>query len=509
MTAAVSLLPPQTGNMLPPPSPQGLSDDERDLAAGLSAKLSVQTVTMEVRNSYYEGTQRLANLGVSIPEQLAGVRTVVDWPRICIDPLVMRQVIDGFRLPGASDVDTEMRAHWHANNLDSEFPLCALDSLVCGPGYMIIGSPDVAGDSPLVTVESPFNMAMMWDPRRRMTTAAYQAYQVEGIYSAVLYLPNVTIYMSRDRYQQWTVDDRDEHGFGEVPVVRFANRQRAANREGRSEISAAIMNTTDSAVRSLLGMEIAREFYSIPHRYGLGLSESDFVGADGTPKTALQMSMNKFLAFERDENGQLPQVGQFQAFDPSVFSKIVDTHAKLMASFTQFPPDYFGLVSTANPASADAIRVAYDGMNRRGLQVQNQNSDPLRRVAGLIWRFANDGQELPADIRRIQPEWVDVETFTPGAAADAMFKQAQMGAVPATSDVVLKKLGWNASDREQLAIDRKVDAGASVLAELANSVTSKLQRVDMSIARTINPAAVKADTPTDPNSNTPPNVGTQ
>jgi hypothetical protein len=79
--------------------------------------------------------------------------------------------------------------------------------------------------------------------------------------------------------------------------VRFPNRQRSSDREGRSEITPAIMATTDSACRTLLGMEIAREFYSIPHRYILGAQESDFMNADGTAKTALQMSMNKFLAF--------------------------------------------------------------------------------------------------------------------------------------------------------------------------------------------------------------------
>jgi predicted pyridoxine 5'-phosphate oxidase superfamily flavin-nucleotide-binding protein len=51
------------------------------------------------------------------------------------------------------------------------------------------------------------------------------------------------------------------------------------------------------------------------------------------------MAMNKFLAIERDEEGNhMPQVGQFQAFDPSVFTKIIDEHAQLMASYTGSRP---------------------------------------------------------------------------------------------------------------------------------------------------------------------------
>jgi hypothetical protein len=279
-----------------------------------------------------------------------------------VDPLVQRSVIDGFRLPGSTEIDDELQQHWQTNNMDAEAPLCFLDALVYGRGYMIVGSPDSPGDSPIVTVESPLNMTINWDPRTRRVTAAYQAYEAEGVYRAVLYLPNQTISMSRDQQTGYTIDDRDQHRFGEVPVVRFSNRARSADREGRSEITPAVMNTTDSACRSLLGMEIAREFYSIPHRYILGASESDYVDAQGQPKTALDMAMDKFLAFERDEQGQAPTVGQFTAFDPSVFAKIIDKHAQLMASYTQFPPEWFGETTPANPTSADAIRSAQDGV---------------------------------------------------------------------------------------------------------------------------------------------------
>lgn len=488
MTAPVSLLPAQTGSTFPAPSIIGLSDDEQRLVTGLSTKLSFQSVSMLIADQYYNGTQRLQNLGISIPAQLQNIRTVVDWPRICVDPLVLRQVVDGFRIPGAptSALGDELWDFWQANNLDAEFPLCALDSLVFGRGYMIVGTPDDPGDAPLITVESPLNMAMMWDPRTRSPRSAYQAYEVDGIYCAALYLPDVTIMMSRDEAGGWGVDSRDQHNLGEVPVVRFANRTRSADREGRSEITPAVMNTTDSVVRTLLGMEIAREFYSVPHRWAMGVAEDGFVDKDGNPKTAIEMTMSKMLAFPRDENGNLPTVGSFAPADPSVFTKIVDEHAQLMSSYTGFPPDYFGLVSKSNPASADAIRVAYDGMNRRAKSVQLQNSDPLEDVKRIAWRIANNGRPVPAEMLKLETEWVDVETFTPGAMSDAMFKQAQMGAVPPSSDVVLKKLGWSHSDREQLDIDRKLDQATQLFAEVANSLQTK-QLTGRGVSKVIDP----------------------
>lgn len=496
MTApGVSLLPQQIGASLPAPSlPDGLSDDEQRLCVGLSTKLSLQSVHMLERIAYYEGTQRLASLGVSIPPQLANVRTVVDWPRVCVDPLIPRAVVDGFRLPGSTDIDSELQEHWQVNDLDAEAPLTWLDSLICGRGYMIVGSSERPGGSPLVTVESPLNLAMSWDPRTRRPTAAYQSYQVEGVFRAVLYLPDQTIAMSRDANGAgaWQVDYRDQHNFGAVPVVRFPNRQRSSNREGASEITPAIMATTDSACRTLLGMEVAREFYSIPHKYILGAAEEDFKNPDGTTKTQLQLAMDKIIAFTRDGEGNIPTVGQFTAYDPSVFTKIIDEHAQLMASYTGYPPSYFGQTSTANPASADAIRVSENGLIRRAEQCQRQWSGPLEDVMRLVWRFANDGADVPDEMWRMETDWEDPATPLLSVLTDSMFKQAQMGAIPPSSDVVLKRLGWSAVERDRLAIDRKSDLGASMLAELATSLQAKDARVDLTVARDINANAVKS-----------------
>lgn len=479
-----SLLPPQLGSFLDPAIPQsGLLDGEDDLISALSTKLAFQTPFMQISQLYYDGLQRVADLGIAIPPQLASVRTVVDWPRICVDPLVMRAVVDGFRLPASKDVDADLQRFWQANSLDSEFSLCAQDSLTLGRGYMIVGAPDSPGDAPIITVESPFNLVMNWDPRSRAVTAAYQAYEAEGIYQAVLYLPDVTVSMSRTESKQWAVDDRDEHRFGEVPVVRFPNRARSSDREGRSEITASIKNTTDSATRTLLGMEIAREFYSVPHRFILGASEDDFVDAEGNQKAAIDMVMSKFAAFERDENGDMPTVGQFQAFDPSVFEKMLEGHAKRMASFTGYPADYFGVTTTANPASADAIRSAQDGLNRRGRQVQNQFSDPLERVMCLAWRFANNGQTAPDAMSQLETDWFPVETPTPSATADAMLKQKQSGFVTSGSRVALKKLNYTDSEIDELLADQKASAADELVSEVASDLEATQLRTLVTVEK--------------------------
>lgn len=189
----------------------------------------------------------------------------------------------------------------------------------------------------------------------------------------------------------------------------------------------------------------------------------------------------------------MPQVGQFAAFNPAVFTQIIDEHAQLMASYTGFPPAYFGINATANPASGDALRASENRMVSRAEQAQRQWTGPLRQVMRLAWRFAHNGEAMPDAIRRLEVDWINPATPTPAATTDSLAKQIQVGMIPATSDVTLAEAGWSAVDRQRLAADRALDPGGSLLAELATSLQAKEARVDTSIAREINPAAVKVN----------------
>lgn len=500
MTGSVSLLPSQSGYTLATPTVPGLTDAEQALVTGLSHKLTLRAEAMRLRWLYYDGLQPLVNLGMSIPEQLAGVRTVVDWPRVCCDPLVMRAEFAGFRMPNATEVDDDLAAHFVANDMASELPLAFLDSLVAGIGYMIVGSPDEPGESPIITVESPLNLATMWDARTRQVTAAFQSYSVDGQQRAALYLPDQTMSMAREQeYGPWKVTDRDQHRLGEVPVVRMPNRSRSSDRDGRSEITAAVMNTTDAAVRALLGMDIAREVYSIPRMAILGASEGNFQRPDGTRRTPLELAMTHIMALERDEEGELPELKQLTAFDPSVFTKIIDEHAQLMASFTGFPPSYFGQTTTANPASADAIRVAMNGIDRRGQQVCRQATAPLRKTGQLVWRFANNGRALTDELKRLETDWMDASTPTPAATTDAITKQVSVGAIPATSDVTLQALGYSPLQRKRLEQDRKLNPSEQLESELTSSTAARRTRAGNALANVLERAAeTAASTPTEP-----------
>jgi hypothetical protein len=257
------------------------------------------------------------------------------------------------------------------------------------------------------------------------------------------------------------------------------NRERLTDRDGRSEISAAWMNTTDAACRTLLGMEINRELYGAPRRYALGVGETDFQNPDGTPVSKLQAYMDMVWLLERDAEGNLPQVGEFRGSDPSPFTKVLEAYREEMALTMGVPPSMMGVHATNNPASADAIRSGYEELTQKSRAKQQAFGEAWENVMRLAL-LVRDGSVDP-EAARLETDWRDPAPSTPAGTSDAITKQITVGAIPPSSDVTLKKLGYSAVERARLQQDRDEDQGQSFLQEVAHSLTAKAARASKNL----------------------------
>lgn len=448
-----------------------LSDDELALVNMLRADMLRDRWALQLRDAYFNGEQLVRDLGISIPPQLKGLHTVIGWPRVGVESLEERLDLEAFRWADGSD-SSDLAEIAQANDLFDESNLAHLDALVYGREYLAVGSGDLDGDSPpLISAESPLDMTLMWDARLRMGTAALRECAADTYIESgpdermlVLYLPDQTVMCLPSESGGWEVVDRDIHQLGVVPVVRMANRQRTADRVGKSEITPEVMSITDAACRRLMGMEVAAEFFGAPQRYILGASESAFQDADGTAKSAWETYIGRVLALERDEDGNVPDVGQFAAHDPTGMTKIIDLYARIMSSQFGLPPHMLGY-TTDNPASADAIRSTEAKLIKR--------SERRIRRFGAAWQQAmrlalwvRDG-EPPEKTRRIETVWRNPATPTVAAQADATVKLVQAGILPADSDVTLEMAGLSEGQRQRVRSDRQRANGRAVLDRLA------------------------------------------
>lgn len=421
-----------------------LSDDEAKWVPRLQRKLESTQHTDLLMDSYYDGEQRLVQLGLAVPPELRKFTTIVNWPALVVDAIEERCDVKSFLRAGSDFADSELRTAWDANNLDSEFPLTFVDMLVYGRGYLSVGTNEEDPENPLIAVESPMEMAVEVDPRTRRVLAALKLYGVDDDhpvpYLATLLLPNTTIWLERPLGGSWVEVDRDNHNLGRVPVVPFLNRRRSGRWEGVSELKAAI-SLTDAAARTLTNLQLAGETHSVPHRYFLGASKSDFVDEEGKPIPVWESYFSAIFATGNKD----ASVGQFAASDLSNFTQTVNHYAQLLAGLYGLPMRYMGQ-NTANPPSADGIRADESRLIKRAERKMSSAGDQLGRTMALWLRFKNG--EWPESGDRIKVEWYDAATPTYASKADAI--QKLTGGKPILSrEGGWDELGWSDARKQR------------------------------------------------------------
>lgn len=450
-----------------------LSPAEVGLIQELQAVARLGKPRLELSEAYYLGEQVVENLRIAIPKELEFIRPSLGWAAQAVDPYVERLHADGIRLPNATDSDSDLSAMLDANSFGALQSLAFTDALSMRAAYWCAGSPVEKGDPPLLTVESPLNVAVLWDLRGTSARAVWMEYRDEvGAIRAALMAPRLTIQLATNDKGEWVIVDRDEHGFDFVPIVRMANRPRTHALDGRSEISTPLRYLIQNACRTMLGLEVSREFYSVPQKVILGATEADFQSADGTTKSAWETYVSVVLALERDEDGNLPELQQVVPYDPATFTKVLDWLASSAGGILAAPAQDLGLYTQGNPASAEAVVAGEARRDRRARKMQHQFGPDLIKVAQMLARFENNGT-LPEKYRRLAIDWSPVEAANPGVTSDAVSKEITAGAIPATSDVTLKRLGYSRIDRVRLAQDRAADDARNMALALAQGLLPK------------------------------------
>lgn len=448
-----------------------LTSDELGLIDGLVKKLGDHQRTNHTKEAYYEGKQRLKDLKISIPPSLKLVDSVVGWAGTAVDVLEERLDFEGYI--GADNLG--LNEIYRENELDLESSLGHKDALIYGTGFVFVGKgrPELGEPETLITIESPKKATALYDLRTRRIAAALLVNGDERgeITQGSLYLPNETIFFAVNE-NIFVELYRDVHNLGRVTVSPLINNPRSGDAHGRSEITRAVRSYTDSAMRTLLGAEVAREFYSAPQRYILGAKEDAFLDADGNPIDAWKAIQGRILAMPYNEDDNvMPQVGQFTANSPAPYFDQIRAYAQLVAAETAIPASYLGF-QTDNPSSADAIRQMEARLVKRAERRQRQFGRTWSEVAKLALLVRDGG--IPAEAANLRPIWRDAATPTRAASADAATKLIASGVLPPDSEVTYNLLGFSDSDKQQLKAEKATLQATNLVANLAAATQNQI-----------------------------------
>ena len=400
---------------------------DSSLLERLESLLEARRGGLERLNEYYEGEQRLRQLGLAIPEELKLFTVVLNWSRVAVDALEQRLDLTGFRMPGTPAADTSLWDVWQYNNMDERAGFAHVDALALGSSFVCVGTNEEERSVPLITVESPVEMVAIRDPRTHRVDAAarfYDAGEAGKSQRATLYLPNETRWLRRESGLWVDEFERDVHNLGAVPVVPFVNRHRATRLrqsvlEGVSEMR-DVIPIADSASRALTNTQLLQETLVAPARGVLGATKGDFVDQDGNPLSAWETYFGAVWAMANKD----AKTFQFDAADMKNIETVVNMYARLASGVTHLPVEYFGL-TTNNPPSAEGYRAGETRLVKTAERKQTAFGNSWESVMRLVIRF-RDG-EWSQDARRMESMWRDAGTPTLGMVADAITKEFAAG----------------------------------------------------------------------------------
>ena len=205
---------------------------------------------------------------------------------------------------------------------------------------------------------------------------------------------------------------------------------------GHSMLTPEVRGIVDKAMRDVLRMEVGAEFFTFPQRYILGAKDDLFSVKDGdegededggdsvpSPIAKFNAYVGSFLAITKDEDGDVPTVGQFAAPTADNFTRVFENDAQRFSGATNVPLAQLGVLSNTY-TSSDALGAANDPLILEVEQINEHNAEALETIAQMMMAVKDD-----VPITRLTDEQ---------CAVQACFKDPSMPTIAARADAWTK-----------------------------------------------------------------------
>lgn len=453
------------------PSIVGLSSDEQDTFANLTAQLESKRYRNQVRSAYMDAKSVVRQLPPAVPPYLRTMGMVLGWPAKAVEALARRARLTGFAIPGADLATFGLDVILDDNRYIAEARLAGLSSLEHSVSWMIASRGDVTRGDPdvLITQQSAMNGTGEWSQRARrlvnfLSVVEYAKHSGQPR-DFNLYLPGETIMVIDGK-----VVDRAKSSLPRLPVEPVVYRPRPGRPFGSSRISRPIMKLTDSAVRSVLRSEGTADFYSAPILALMGPDPSIF---EGNPPLKMLLSSMFAVPDNDDADNQRADIKQFTQASQQPHVDQLEVWAQLFAAEASIPVSSLGIGMTqANPTSAESYLASREDLISEAEDTIDGWSPAHVRTLQNAWMIREGATALPAELRRLEPVWRDPRHESKAAAADWFLKIASVMPWVAETETALEMIGLTETDVVRLRADRvRARASQSIAALTSNADT--------------------------------------
>lgn len=366
----------------------------------LRGKLNKHALRVNLRYKHYDEKYQARDVGIVIPKEIKDkYRAVMGWSTKSVDALADRLVFKGF------DNDIfNVEEIFNLNNPDIFFDSAILSALI-GSCCFIYISKSETGEARLQIIEAS-NATGIIDPITGLLTKGYAVLSRDDLGNPIeeaYFLDNKTEFHKDGKCEAETANPT-----GVPLLVPIMYRPDAVRPFGRSRISRAVMYYQAYAKRTLERADISAEFYSFPQKYLIGTSQ------DAEPMDKFKATIASILEITKDEDGDVPKLGQFQQQSMAPFTEQLKTLASAFAGETGLTLDDLGF-ATDNPSSAEAIKASHETLRTTARKAQRCFGSGFLNV-GYVARCLEDGYPyLRNQFYKTKPTWYPV--FEPDVAA--------------------------------------------------------------------------------------------
>lgn len=447
--------------------------------------------------TYYTMKNSLKDLGISIPKNMLKMNCVVGWCKKAIDANASRAVFDGFVFEGENnkELDTIMSE----NRMHTKISQAIKSSLIHGISAISIMQGNTNEPRVMVRVFSANQFACLWnkDAERIGASIVLSDVDTKGIASKyVAYFDDAVLTMQRVD-KTWSVEI-EPNKMGR-PLMELLVYDPDIDRPlGHSLLTPEILGIVDKAMRDVLRMEVGAEFFTFPQRYVLGASEDLFSTVpegctkcdDGSwrneageevklipnEQARFKAYIGALLSISRDENGDLPQVGQFSASTADNFTRVFENDAQRFSGATNVPLAQLGVLSN-NYTSSDALNASNDPLVLSVEHMTRVYGEALANVGRMILAISEDKtiQELTDKQKSITVSWEDASKPTTSSIADAWTKIASIDNSIIGTRVFYEGLGFTQAQIDRLMSQKENNSAIDALNKLAEQANQKAQ----------------------------------
>lgn len=340
------------------------------------------------------------HMGVTIPPKLRmQYKATLGWGSKAVDSVADRLVFRDFRN------DTfDLNGIFNMNSPDIMFDDAGRSALINSCSFIYI-SEGTDSNIPRLQVISGDNATGVLDPITRLLTEGYAVLSRKpdgNPYEELHFLPGVTIY-----YVDGKVNSFSEHNVDYPLLVPIIHRADATKPFGRSRITPSAIYYQQYAKRTLERSDITAEFYSWPQKYVVGTSQ------ESDPMDTLKATISSMLEFSKDEDGDVPKLGQFNVPSMSPFTEQLRTAASGFAGEVGLTLDDLGF-STDNPSSAEAIKASHESLKLAAEKAQRDFSSGFLNAGFLAACLRDNYAYKRNQLYDTKPIWEPV--FKPDAS---------------------------------------------------------------------------------------------